>query len=153
VSDAYWEEEVEKKDNYIQRVISTVLFDALPPDVENQIVDSENASDKVGQNPTDAYIAAILIKELKEMCSEEEKELLNLMYEEAKGREIAEVLDLSDQAARKRVQRLREKLQQRINGGGNGPPDIVLSPRKFSKGSVQPVEENLNSAKESIGDR
>lgn len=75
---------------------------------------------KPTQNPAEAEYSAIFLKEILRQLAPEERTLVNLMYREYTSREMAEELNLTHDAVRQRVFRLKKKLAQLMEDGGHG---------------------------------
>jgi RNA polymerase sigma factor (sigma-70 family) len=74
------------------------------------------------QNPAEAEFSAIFLKEILNQLTAEERMLVGLLYREYTSREMAEELNLTYDAVRQRVFRLRKRLAQLMKEGGHGHP-------------------------------
>lgn len=105
ISDNVWKR-TSKKKSYIARVIINKANDLCQRDQSFEPL-TDNI---VFFSPIDAMEAAILISELHSKLSPAEQELLELIFEQYSGAEIANRLGIEFATARKRVSRLIKKL-------------------------------------------
>lgn len=111
VSDEVWSRTLNKK-SYIAKIIINQANDLcgkyqpLEPISDNILVST----------PLEAMEAAILITELYDKLSLSEQKLLELMFEQYSGAEIASKLGIGFATARKRISRLTKKLSLLIEG-------------------------------------
>ena len=125
VPDSRWNQ-VEKKDHWIRRIIKRCKIDRDTKSVREtqKIISYETLLDakKVGQNPFNAYLARLLLKEFYKTCLDDERKLLQLLFLGYPRTEIACAFNLSHVAARKRVERLVDKFKLFVESGDKYPP-------------------------------
>ncbi len=89
--------------------------DSLDPSVIDR-----TSGGKPTQNPAEAEYSAIFLKEILRQLAPDEKILVEMMYREYTSREMADELNLTHDAVRQRVFRLRKKLAQLMEDGARG---------------------------------
>jgi RNA polymerase sigma factor (sigma-70 family) len=107
LSNDVWARTLHKK-SYIARVIINKANDSCHKDQPFEPI----TDDILVSTPVDAMEAAILIAELHAKLSSSEQKLLELIFEQYSGDEIAKRLGIGFATARKRVSRLLKKLNQ-----------------------------------------
>ena len=69
--------------------------------------------DKPGTNPEETMVAKLHFEEVWRRCNEEDRQLLEYIFDQVPNEEIAEELGISPVAVRKRKSRLFKKLRER----------------------------------------
>jgi len=100
------------KEAYIARIVINRANDLCHQD-HDFVAITDNI---LASTPLEAMEAAVLLSELYNKLSVRDQALLDLIFEEYDGREIAERLGVEPATARKRVSRLREKLASMSHG-------------------------------------
>lgn len=108
---------IENKRAYVAGVVKNAAYDFFKTNGREIASDGaalESARHTEPRTPALAEDAAILITEVMKFLSPDERQLLDMLYEGFQGDEIATHAGINDAAARKRIERLRRKLQKII---------------------------------------
>jgi RNA polymerase sigma factor (sigma-70 family) len=114
VSDERWEQQ-ENRPGYLYKTLTHAAnghYHKTWREVNVDPSDFVNALDRQGQNAADKKKVAQRLEDLRAMCTDEERSLLDSLFEGFKPRAIAANLGISEPALRKRISRLNRKLQQ-----------------------------------------
>jgi RNA polymerase sigma factor (sigma-70 family) len=125
VSNETWAS-VTNHDGYIYRVVrnlvNTACYELLnrrEESLDPTVID-QNSYGKSTQNTTEAQYSAIFLQEILRHLTAEERALVEMMFQEYTSREMAKELNLTHDAVRQRVFRLKKKLVQLTKDGGHG---------------------------------
>jgi RNA polymerase sigma factor (sigma-70 family) len=125
VSDETWAG-LANPDGYVYRIVRNLvnaacaeLLNRREESFDPTVID-QNSYGKPTQNPAEAEESAIFLEEILRHLTDEERALVEMMYQEYTSREMAERLNLTYDAVRQRVFRLRRKLAQLMGGSGHG---------------------------------
>ena len=130
--DEYWTDHVKNLTAFVNTTIKNCANDefrkngkqyATDEDELNRLQETWLSQEKhILRDPTETYIETFSGQELVDGCTDDDRTLLELLYEGFTEKEIAAALGVSYEAVRKRSQRLRRKLRLRIDSGDKDPP-------------------------------
>jgi RNA polymerase sigma factor (sigma-70 family) len=114
VSNERWEQQ-KNRPGYLYRTLEHAANGHYYKTWREETVDPSdfmNALNRQGQNAAEKKRAALLLEELRAMCTDQERSLLESLYEDCKYPAIAANLGITEAALRKRISRLNGKLRQ-----------------------------------------
>jgi RNA polymerase sigma factor (sigma-70 family) len=112
ISDEKWST-INNKKAYLSTTIYHDVCESHRQDREVPTEAGELADSVRAYTPVEGVFAAIYVGELLQDLSSEEQQLVDCLYEGLSGEETASRLGISHDAARKRLQHLREKIALR----------------------------------------
>lgn len=125
VSDETWAS-LANPEGYVYTIVSNLvnaacaeLLNRREESLDPTVID-QTSYGKPTQNPAKTEESAIFLEEILRQLTDEERDLVGMMYQEYTSREMAEKLNLTYDAVRQRVFRLRRKLAQLMGDGGHG---------------------------------
>lgn len=125
VSDETWAS-VTNREGYVYTIVRNLvnaacaeLLNRREESLDPTVID-QNSFGKPAPNPAETEESAIFLEEILRPLTDEERALVEMMYQEYTSREMAKELNLTHDAVRQRVFRLRKKLAQLMEDGGHG---------------------------------
>lgn len=135
LSDEYWDNEVKSEESYVRGIVKNAAIQMCIRQKNRHEVSSDSdldsstrtSNDTPGFSPDEALILADLVEKILRTLNDQERVIFDHLIENGGSKNLKELalkLGISDGAARQRVVRLRDKIEQLlIEANENSPPE------------------------------